>query len=1232
MSSELRKLARKLLNLEDRTRRPNTPQLASSAIVGAGTIPQYDAEGKVLQTIGTQFDGTTGTQTFNGPIPPRPTAPVCVEANAFVQVYWDGAFLDAAYAPLDLTRVDVHILVDPTVNPLTVSPICSIVAGGWGQAALPLEPGTYFAVLVAWTTSGKYSVGEMSGAFYVYDTIAALSDGDAPALAPVITTAPIGIGAVQVLWEAIPNPDPVTYGVYASLTTPVALEEANLVETTASTAAVISSLGGVPLPRGVDVYVVVVPADADGEGPASNEASAQPRNVSADDLGANAITPESMRSDALVPNLIRNGSFEEIDSGGNSKHFETVASNWATITNTDDEALLGERSLAITTGAGTWLNAGVRQTEEAAIPVTPLAGQRMAIGVSAKASVTLDRGTSLRAWWYGNDGSALTKTLTIVKQEVNTNRLFLTTSEAHNLLPGDPVVITGLGAPYDGAFTLGWSQNLGATWSPTKFSVPLTRADEAEASVTGSVTTTSVTNAVTAAAVGTTWTRLSGQVEVPPDAASLRAGIYQSNIGNAATTHFDAFSADRVVIAGYVAANSVSTNEISTDYAYAGKVEAAQVMAGTVGANLVLAGSIKTSEGLPRVELSGSGLLAFDTDGGIRATIPTDPNAPVSVRGQFEATSMDVRGALSVSGTDNGLTNGSRFTLGTGVGAPSSAPVAAPVFPASSIAAPIPGEFGWKKLSDGNWYSAYNEMTWNATRFHVVKRVEDAWGDLGAPTSVITDGATPSQPNQVLSIMDFCEVDGRIYVLASSPQAKSVGYGSGHDSGAPEEIRQYDMTTGTFIRGHVVRTPPGDMKAAMSSRPNQPSEVLVLRAHGSTGQWWVRAFDLPTSGSGSSWTPLSPVGVAMTALTVADDVMSFQETSQDALLGAGASGRWVATRRQHPTAYVLDSSGRYMDEEFDSPSGSGGSVWFDGSRWHAMNAANAYHLSDFKWPGYNATQKWWVRHTWFDSDGTGGQHESALSPARDFAMQKFAHVAISTTGLPIPEAGSHDNVTGVRIYLKRNAASAPAPTDYKRAATDLADGATSATYDSPLDESVTYSAGALPPFPDGVPSEFESVAGGFVIRGDGTGAWPLMESHAAGLQRATAQSIPDSTWTRVAVDATDFDSPGLTPGAGNSIVAESDGLYLATGVVSWALSATGRYASAVYVNGVARRKAYAAASSAKMTSTVVTVLPLLAGDYVQLYGYQSSGSALSTETDDGVTYLEVVRLGGPLAS
>lgn len=147
----------------------STPQLGTSSIED-GTL-EINELGVFKGAVGKQVDGTNTVTAFNGPPPPAPTQPAIELLAGGVRVSWDGLWADGSLTPMDFLRIDVHFIDDPLDDPLEMPARASILSQGWGDAALPLIPGTYNAVLVAWTHSGQFTASEPSASFEVLSVV-----------------------------------------------------------------------------------------------------------------------------------------------------------------------------------------------------------------------------------------------------------------------------------------------------------------------------------------------------------------------------------------------------------------------------------------------------------------------------------------------------------------------------------------------------------------------------------------------------------------------------------------------------------------------------------------------------------------------------------------------------------------------------------------------------------------------------------------------------------------------------------------------------------------------------------------------------------------------------------------------------------------------------------------------------------------------------------------------------
>lgn len=135
--------------------------------------------------------------------------------------------------------------------------------------------------------------------------------------------------------------------------------------------------------------------------------------------------------------------------------------------------------------------------------------------------------------------------------------------------------------------------------------------------------------------------------------------------------------------------------------------------------------------------------------------------------------------------------------------------------------------------------------------------------------------------------------------------------------------------------------------------------------------------------------------------------------------------------------------------------------------------------------------------------------------------------------------------------------------------------------------------------------------------------------------RNANQLIPDSAWTMVSFNAQRWDVPDndqwvLAPNP-TRLTCQWDGIYVITGNVSWEANVTGIRMVRIVVNDavdVARTQAQNLMLNA-MQQIVTTTYKLVAGDFVELAVYQSSGGNLNVLTAaDYSAEFSMVRCNG----
>ena len=129
---------------------------------------------------------------------------------------------------------------------------------------------------------------------------------------------------------------------------------------------------------------------------------------------------------------------------------------------------------------------------------------------------------------------------------------------------------------------------------------------------------------------------------------------------------------------------------------------------------------------------------------------------------------------------------------------------------------------------------------------------------------------------------------------------------------------------------------------------------------------------------------------------------------------------------------------------------------------------------------------------------------------------------------------------------------------------------------------------------------------------------PFPGSYLAKLKRTTTQTYGNNSAGALNFTAADFDRMGgWNSGNPTRYTAAVPGAYEFTGAISYAANATGYRSTTWYLNGAAQNSSSIIVPAVTGEATVVnarpTVFKLNAGDYVELFGYQNSGTSITTD-------------------
>jgi hypothetical protein len=138
-----------------------------------------------------------------------------------------------------------------------------------------------------------------------------------------------------------------------------------------------------------------------------------------------------------------------------------------------------------------------------------------------------------------------------------------------------------------------------------------------------------------------------------------------------------------------------------------------------------------------------------------------------------------------------------------------------------------------------------------------------------------------------------------------------------------------------------------------------------------------------------------------------------------------------------------------------------------------------------------------------------------------------------------------------------------------------------------------------------------------------------------GVYKSASQTLSNNTITAITFDNEDFDTDSFHSNVTNTsrftIPAGKGGKYLVGGIVGYAHNATGARAVYLYKNGVAYN--YVSQLGTVAQSPYGTHIPfnfvisLVATDYIEIFGWQTSGGNLTVSPGQDNTNIQVSYLG-----
>lgn len=196
-------------------------------------------------------------------------------------------------------------------------------------------------------------------------------------------------------------------------------------------------------------------------------------------------------------------------------------------------------------------------------------------------------------------------------------------------------------------------------------------------------------------------------------------------------------------------------------------------------------------------------------------------------------------------------------------------------------------------------------------------------------------------------------------------------------------------------------------------------------------------------------------------------------------LNASAATYWLATTS---AVYAYTFSGTTLtntaNRDFGQATTVSDGLTHDGTQFRGFDAASLTKLWKFSnWDWTTASAIYWFCYAWYDSNATGGTHETGVSPRASITMRRRERVQVTTPTIPV---GGTDGPDKVRIYTLPNATNPGSGASYKRQVEDALTSRYVITYNAAGGANLASSN-----FPAGVPAELKSGGTGFTLKGNG---------------------------------------------------------------------------------------------------------------------------------------------------
>lgn len=544
---------------------------------------------------------------------------------------------------------------------------------------------------------------------------------------------------------------------------------------------------------------------------------------------------------------------------------------------------------------------------------------------------------------------------------------------------------------------------------------------------------------------------------------------------------------DPIAVVG-VAGPDLEANSVTANAIEAGSITGELLAGELVIGNLFTTSADGTGQ---RVELDPAGLRMINAADEVRINLPTADDEDPTVRARIQADGLTVYEGATFYSTLNEFARDSEINLAEQVAGPLAGPV--PTFTWEGVSlertaySDVLGNFA---LEPTEVVGVGRDFRSGATRILVMQKRPGGtriwFYDMDGGLSDLTVGGFP-QPYQ--DWRDF-EITGGVY-----KDVDSVWFGKWSVNN-----EWYFLRNGTVFHRYPSANP-----STRNTMGWNGTDYLVAEKISTTGYRFRR---MDVSGSGDATVLENVNSTGLSPLT--PGLAFIFKGSADF-----GSTKWVVSHQDVNTFRTFTSAGAWdPDYRWDPPAQKVGGFWNAAdSLFYTIGADGIlYKHTSLNWTD-STLDTWHVGQSFYDSNATGGTHETALGTITSFTMKKRARVRFSLAD--VPYAGGTDDPNQWRLYAKRGAAPLTNLSDMKLQASGSY---TEKTY---LMAYVPTTGGTAAlqfgTFPNASPAKLYSgrtFAGDptkhiFEVRGDGSGHWGTFEVSSTGV----ISNTDDIDWT-----------------------------------------------------------------------------------------------------------------------